>query len=260
MFPRRVGVVTPGWLLAAFAVVSCGDDESLETTDSTTSSGASGLESGEYPYLAGEYDADCAGYSQKLRDCGILGEGPFTCNDPVTPEDICAYECAGVASCGILAELVCRGVRAFPLEQCFIACNTFQCESGEPVNPTWVCDGYADCSDGSDEDNCFECGSGEEYAPRFVCDGYTDCLDGSDEHACDGFHCGSGEMIPKDRECDMNSDCADASDESECEVFVCEATSQSIYPHWQCDGTEDCLDGSDEKGCAPMYCSGPYAP
>lgn len=244
MFARRVGM---GWLLAALTGVACGDDESAESLDSTTTGAV-------FPYLTEPYEPNCAGYTQRLRDCGILGEGPFTCSEPDSPVDVCVYQCVALASCGILSALVCDSVRPFPLEECFIDCNAFQCDSGEAITSVFVCDSYADCADASDEAGCFECGSGEVYPPRFVCDYNRQCIDGSDEAGCDTFGCDSGETIPKDRECDLNPDCPDGSDEARCEMFVCEATDEKIFPEWQCDGQEDCLDGSDELGCAPIIC------
>lgn len=246
MSARRVSVATLGWLLAAFTVVACGDDESEETLDSTTGT--------TLPYLTDPHEPNCDGYKQRLRDCGILGEGPFTCSEPETELAVCVYECVARASCGILSDLLCNKVRAFPLEECFVDCNAFQCNSGEPVTSLFVCDGYADCADGSDENSCFVCGSGEMYPPRFVCDYTRHCIDGSDEHACDMFACDSGDQVPPGRECDLVPDCPDASDEKGCERFVCEVTGEELLPQWQCDAEEDCLDGSDEQGCAPINC------
>jgi hypothetical protein len=64
----------------------------------------------------------------------------------------------------------------------------FRCGSGETVVVDLVCDGDADCADGSDEvaaRMCFECNDGSgRIPPAWVCDGEPDCDLGRDEQGC----------------------------------------------------------------------------
>src|SRR5688500_14799719 len=147
-------VATVVCLLTALAVTACGDDESLEAADSAA-----------FPHLTQEYEPNCAGYTGKLRDCGILSEGEVACSEPTTPTAECRYSCVTVASCAILSELTCGRSAAAPLQECLAECEEFKCTSGGAIVPAWVCDGEGDCADGSDEAECFTCGSSEVFPP-----------------------------------------------------------------------------------------------
>lgn len=74
-----------------------------------------------------------------------------------------------------------------------VACaiHQYRCASGQCVSEGLRCDGYADCSDHSDEVGCtrpprcpaqLRCLRSHECLQReWLCDGEDDCKDGSDE-------------------------------------------------------------------------------
>ncbi|XP_045890247.1 very low-density lipoprotein receptor [Micropterus dolomieu] len=134
-----------------------------------------------------------------------------------------------------------------------------------------VCDGEADCRDGSDEEDClsacetdqFQCAHGKKCIERSqVCDGVYQCQDRSDEQGCAKYMDGcthqcdnKSRCIPDNFLCDGERDCWDGSDEAECADEGCSATDfkctsgQCVSATMRCDGHPDCWDRSDEERC-----------
>ncbi len=139
-----------------------------------------------------------------LVECGIYAEGSTPC-ESLPPriggaerhEATCSMQCLVDMSCTDAEGFLCGGPQSPAADGCFATCSQeaeslplgpeFECEDGFATVPArWVCDGEADCDDGSDEPgDCmpadFECPGGGTIPGSWVCDNLEDCADGSDE-------------------------------------------------------------------------------
>ena len=120
--------------------------------------------------------------------------------------------------------------------------QSFVCNDKTIIENTKFCDGFPDCPDAEDENNC-------------IVDTVPSTCDNLDE-----FTCNNGDCIKIEERCDGIANCQDNSDEVYCpksnQALVCDldkelpCRSSGCYPRdKKCDGVFDCEDEYDEFQC-----------
>lgn len=125
--------------------------------------------------------------------------------------------------------------------------NHFQCNNGDCIWESWVCDKESDCSESEDEENCHgtETGGGGTECTEFrclrsggcipfsaLCNGHQDCADNTDEEGCGLIMPGTNLTV----ECPRGS-------------FRCDG-SMCLPLRLYCNNATDCYDGTDELNCS----------
>ncbi|XP_071478033.1 uncharacterized protein [Diadema antillarum] len=214
-------------------------------------------------------ELSCGGVFSQCYNATDACDGLPNCLDG--SDEICDCPSIWQVRCGPLNTCVLRDGLCEPdgttTEVCGSTPNcTFQCNNGRFIDVSFVCDGFTDCEDNTDELQDCECQShqfdcGERCIPlNDVCNGHPDCASGVDEENCAcqsfEFQCSNGECIPFWSLCNGTAECPDDADElsqncRECpgNYFLCKDQSACLPRFALCDGSFSCKDGSDEWNC-----------
>jgi hypothetical protein len=171
----------------------------------------------------------CGTAQSRLRECGLLGAGRYSCANFEDAAEQCEISCLRAATCGELSDFQCGFTGAVP--RCFGECiglSAFTCGDGVTLGAYSRCNGAAECVAGEDELDCpavptSKCRNVDERVDlTLTCDGQPDCSDGSDELGCDaGLDC--GEKVSAYQVCDGVAQCPNGEDEpSDCAKTTCE--------------------------------------